>query len=83
MAILVVMGVIGVGSILFALRPGPWEVDHLEIEIGQPWPPVIRPRIRQAAETVTRLAKAVGQVFYRHADLAVETPPASSDPLYS
>jgi hypothetical protein len=80
---LVVMGVLGVASILFGLRPGPWEVDHLEIEVGQPRPPVIRPRVRQAAETVIRLATAVGQVFYRHADVAVDTPAASGDPLYS
>lgn len=82
MAILVVMGVIGVGSILFALRPGPWEVDHLEIEIGQPRPPVIRPRIRQVTTTLIRCARAVGQVFYRHADLGQKTQPPSGDPLY-
>jgi hypothetical protein len=33
-----IIALIGVGCILMGLRPGPWEIDHLEIEVAPPRP---------------------------------------------
>ncbi len=31
-----IIALIGVGCILMGLRPGPWEIDYLEIEVAPP-----------------------------------------------
>jgi hypothetical protein len=51
---LVVFGSIGVGCIVMGLRPGPWEIDHLEIEVAPPRPRRQRTkRIQAAAQELT------------------------------
>ena len=51
-----IIALIGVGCIVMGLRPGPWEIDYLEIEVAPPRPRRQRTkRIQAAAQELTDL----------------------------